>query len=244
MALKITFINHATLLVQMDGINILTDPIYSRTVSFMFPRRQKPGILFEDLPPIDYIVISHSDYDHMNLKTLRMLRRRRQSTLVLPEGWFVTLRRPDSRRSSSSTHGNRQKNPISLSRARPPNIIASARRGIAQAPRAVVLFFNLRTIRSISPEIRGMLISFKSLVLVSRLMRHSFLSVPTSPRSGLKICISTLQQRSRHSLTSKRDTLFHITGAHFGSATNRWLSPPSFCWQNQSVFSSVTKSTS
>ena len=86
MALKITFINHATLLVQMNGINILTDPIYSRTVSFAFPRRQKPGIPFEDLPPIDYIVVSHSDYDHLNIKTLRMLRRRGLSTLVIPRG--------------------------------------------------------------------------------------------------------------------------------------------------------------
>jgi L-ascorbate metabolism protein UlaG (beta-lactamase superfamily) len=86
MALKITLINHATLLVQMDGINILTDPIYSRTVSFTFPRRQKPGVPFEDLPPINYILVSHSDYDHLNLKTLRMLRRKGPSTLVIPRG--------------------------------------------------------------------------------------------------------------------------------------------------------------
>jgi len=86
MALKITFINHATLLLQMDGINIVTDPIYSRTVSFLFPRRQKPGIPFEDLPPIDYILVSHSDYDHMNLKTLRRLSRKGPSTIVVPKG--------------------------------------------------------------------------------------------------------------------------------------------------------------
>jgi L-ascorbate metabolism protein UlaG (beta-lactamase superfamily) len=86
MALRITFINHATLLVQMDGINVLTDPIYSRTVSFAFHRRQRPGILFEDLPPIHYILVSHSDYDHLNLKTLRMLRRKGVSTIVIPRG--------------------------------------------------------------------------------------------------------------------------------------------------------------
>ena len=86
MALNITLINHATLLIQMDGVNILTDPIYSRTVSFLFPRRQKPGIPFEELPPINYILISHSDYDHLNLKTLRMLRCRGPSTIVISKG--------------------------------------------------------------------------------------------------------------------------------------------------------------
>ena len=86
MTLKITFINHATLLLQMDGINVLTDPIYSRTVSFLFPRRQKPGIPFENLPPIDYILVSHSDYDHLNLRTLRKLRRKGPATIVVPFG--------------------------------------------------------------------------------------------------------------------------------------------------------------
>jgi L-ascorbate metabolism protein UlaG (beta-lactamase superfamily) len=86
MALKITLINHATLLVQIDGVNVLTDPIYSRTVSFAFPRRQKPGIPFDKLPSIDTILVSHSDYDHLNLKTLRMLRRKGSSAIVLPKG--------------------------------------------------------------------------------------------------------------------------------------------------------------
>jgi L-ascorbate metabolism protein UlaG (beta-lactamase superfamily) len=83
---SITFINHATVLLQLGRINILTDPIYSRTVSFLFPRRQKPGIPFEDLPPIDYILISHNDYDHLNMRTLRRLRRRSSSTILLPRG--------------------------------------------------------------------------------------------------------------------------------------------------------------
>jgi len=83
---RITLINHATLLIQVGGISILTDPIYSRTVSFLFPRRQNPGIPFNDLPSIDFILISHSDYDHLNMKTLRRLRRRQSSTLILPKG--------------------------------------------------------------------------------------------------------------------------------------------------------------
>lgn len=83
---SITLINHATVLIQLGGVNILTDPIYSWTVSYLFPRLQKPGIPFNDLPPIDYILISHSDYDHLNMKTLRRLARRGNSTIILPKG--------------------------------------------------------------------------------------------------------------------------------------------------------------
>jgi L-ascorbate metabolism protein UlaG (beta-lactamase superfamily) len=41
---SVTFINHATVLIQLGGFSILTDPIYARTISFVFPRLQKPGI--------------------------------------------------------------------------------------------------------------------------------------------------------------------------------------------------------
>jgi L-ascorbate metabolism protein UlaG (beta-lactamase superfamily) len=75
--LRVTFINHATFLIQMDGMNILTDPIWSeRTspVSFTGPRRvQQPGVLFDDLPPIDAVVVSHNHYDHMDLPTLKKI---------------------------------------------------------------------------------------------------------------------------------------------------------------------------
>jgi L-ascorbate metabolism protein UlaG (beta-lactamase superfamily) len=86
MSLKITLINHATILIEMDGAVVLTDPIYSRTVAWTIPRRKKPGMLFEILPPIDAILVSHSDYDHLNLKTLRMLRRKGSSLFVAPSG--------------------------------------------------------------------------------------------------------------------------------------------------------------
>ncbi|MDP2885731.1 MAG: MBL fold metallo-hydrolase [Ignavibacteria bacterium] len=86
MADCITLINHATVLIQLGGINILTDPIYSLTVSYLFPRMQKAGIPFKELPSIDHILLSHSDYDHLNMKTLRRLQRRGTSTVVLPKG--------------------------------------------------------------------------------------------------------------------------------------------------------------
>ncbi|AKQ63343.1 Outer membrane protein romA [Myxococcus hansupus] len=75
--LRVTFINHATVLIQADGLNVLTDPIYSdrpSPVPFVGPKRVRPpGIRFEDLPPIDVVVVSHNHYDHMDMPTLRRL---------------------------------------------------------------------------------------------------------------------------------------------------------------------------
>ena len=69
----ITWVGHATFLVQMDGINILTDPMWSKTASPVPPlgprRMTKPGIALEDLPVIDLVVISHNHYDHCLLYT-------------------------------------------------------------------------------------------------------------------------------------------------------------------------------
>lgn len=75
--MRVTFVNHATALIQMDGLNILTDPILSERaspVSFAGPRRAvPPGLRFEDLPPIDVVLVSHNHYDHLDLPTLRRL---------------------------------------------------------------------------------------------------------------------------------------------------------------------------
>ncbi len=77
--LTVTFINHATLLIQMDGLNILTDPLYSERaspVSWAGPKRHRaPGVRFEDLPPIDVVILSHNHYDHMDVPTLDRLDR-------------------------------------------------------------------------------------------------------------------------------------------------------------------------
>ncbi|MBA3722455.1 MAG: MBL fold metallo-hydrolase [Parachlamydiaceae bacterium] len=75
--LQVTFINHSTLLIQIDGLNILTDPIWSKRASpfrWLGPKRiGLPGIKLQDLPPIDYVLISHNHYDHMDIPTLKTL---------------------------------------------------------------------------------------------------------------------------------------------------------------------------
>jgi L-ascorbate metabolism protein UlaG (beta-lactamase superfamily) len=93
MPCTITLINHATVLIQVDGVNILTDPVYSNTISFFIPRLGKPGIPFDDLPPIHLILISHSDYDHLNLRTLRRLRKKHDASIVVPNGLANYARR-------------------------------------------------------------------------------------------------------------------------------------------------------
>ena len=89
-ALRVTFINHATTLIQMDGVNILTDPIWSdrcSPVSFAGPKRHRPpGIRFEDLPKIDVVLVSHNHYDHLDLPTLRRLRREHAPRIFTPLG--------------------------------------------------------------------------------------------------------------------------------------------------------------
>ncbi|MWC42453.1 MBL fold metallo-hydrolase [Sphingomonas carotinifaciens] len=71
-----TWVGHATVLVQTQGLNILTDPIWADTAGpfGMGPSRvASPGIAFDRLPRIDLIVVSHNHYDHMDLDTLRRL---------------------------------------------------------------------------------------------------------------------------------------------------------------------------
>lgn len=73
----VTWIGHATVLVQMDHATFLTDPTWSETaspVSFIGPRRfAPPALALDALPPIDFVLISHDHYDHLDLGTLRRL---------------------------------------------------------------------------------------------------------------------------------------------------------------------------
>ncbi len=101
-SLRVTFVNHATVLLQTDGCNILTDPVWSRRVSpvsFMGPQRHRdPGIRFEDLPAIHCILISHNHYDHLDLPTLRRLAAAHDAEVFCPLGVARMLRRAGFRR--------------------------------------------------------------------------------------------------------------------------------------------------
>jgi L-ascorbate metabolism protein UlaG (beta-lactamase superfamily) len=91
----VTWIGHATVLVQTAGLNILTDPIWSDTAGpFGFgPRRvAAPGVRFEDLPQIDLVLVSHNHYDHMDLSTLKRLWNRDQPLIVTSLGNDAILR--------------------------------------------------------------------------------------------------------------------------------------------------------
>jgi L-ascorbate metabolism protein UlaG (beta-lactamase superfamily) len=94
---RVTFVNHATTLVQFDGVNILTDPVWSERVSpvtFAGPRRHRPpGIRFDDLPRIDVVLLSHNHYDHLDLATLRRLVARDHPHIVTPLGNGALLAR-------------------------------------------------------------------------------------------------------------------------------------------------------
>src|SRR5215470_1108722 len=94
--LRITMVGHASTLIQVARANILTDPVWSERagpVSFVGPKRvTKPGIDFDDLPPIDAVLLSHSHYDHLDVATLRRLHRVHSPLMVMPLGNDVIVR--------------------------------------------------------------------------------------------------------------------------------------------------------
>ncbi|MCP8464057.1 MBL fold metallo-hydrolase [Pseudomonas sp. ZM23] len=85
--LRVTYINHATLLIQHRGLNILTDPLWcQRTSPFSFvgPKRiHPPGLALDELPPINLILVSHNHYDHLDIGSLNALARRFPSAKVV-----------------------------------------------------------------------------------------------------------------------------------------------------------------
>jgi N-acyl-phosphatidylethanolamine-hydrolysing phospholipase D len=93
---SITWVGHSTLLVQVDGINVLTDPNWSvraSPLSWAGPRRlSPPGLAFEALPRIDVVVISHDHYDHLDRATVKSLAEIHDPLFLVPLGlkaWFA-----------------------------------------------------------------------------------------------------------------------------------------------------------
>jgi N-acyl-phosphatidylethanolamine-hydrolysing phospholipase D len=82
---RLTWIGHSTFLVQVGGLNVLTDPVFAERASpvrFAGPQRlAPPGLGIDSLPPIDLVLQSHDHYDHLDVDAIRVLARRSASTV-------------------------------------------------------------------------------------------------------------------------------------------------------------------
>ena len=89
-AAVVTFVGHATFLIQTAAGHILTDPMYSQRAgpfNALGPRRvRQPAVRFDDLPPISTVLLSHNHYDHCDLRTLHLLADRFDPILITPLG--------------------------------------------------------------------------------------------------------------------------------------------------------------
>jgi L-ascorbate metabolism protein UlaG (beta-lactamase superfamily) len=95
---RITYVGHATALVAMDGVRLLTDPLLRRVVTHL--RRRRP-VDKDVLREIDAMLVSHAHYDHLDLPSLQRVGRSTQ--VVVPRGAGVLLRRRRFRRSTSES---------------------------------------------------------------------------------------------------------------------------------------------
>ena len=95
-SLAVTWLGHASTLVEMAGLRILTDPVWEERVSpskLVGPARLHPmPLALADLPPVDAIVISHDHYDHLELATVRTLLRTQRAPFLVPTGIGEHLR--------------------------------------------------------------------------------------------------------------------------------------------------------
>jgi L-ascorbate metabolism protein UlaG (beta-lactamase superfamily) len=93
--LRVVYVGHASFLIQTQGRNVLTDPVWSERTGPLFfgpARVNPPGIAFDDLPPIDTVLISHNHYDHMDVATIGRLWQRFRPRFVTPLGNDTILR--------------------------------------------------------------------------------------------------------------------------------------------------------
>jgi L-ascorbate metabolism protein UlaG (beta-lactamase superfamily) len=94
---RLSFVGHASWLIQTSGVNILIDPVWSERASpirWAGPKRvNAPGISFGVLPPIDIVLVSHGHYDHLDIETLSKLAAKFSPRIITPLGNDVTMRR-------------------------------------------------------------------------------------------------------------------------------------------------------
>lgn len=85
----ITYIGHATVLLRLNGVTVLTDPVFSEYVG-IYRRYVQPGMAIADLPVLDVILLSHGHWDHLDRPTLRQLDK--AAAVVVPAGLDEALR--------------------------------------------------------------------------------------------------------------------------------------------------------
>ncbi|GAB3913321.1 MBL fold metallo-hydrolase [Larkinella knui] len=89
-SIRVTFVNHSTVLLQFDSLNVMTDPVwYERTSPFQWAgpaRNRPPGIRFDDIPKIDILLLSHNHWDHLDIETVKKLCQRDQPRVYCPLG--------------------------------------------------------------------------------------------------------------------------------------------------------------
>jgi len=88
--IRVSYIGHASVLIQTAGVNILCDPVWSERASpfaSIGPKRvNDPGIAFDALPPIDLVLVSHCHYDHLDVVTLSRLAAVHHARVITPLG--------------------------------------------------------------------------------------------------------------------------------------------------------------
>jgi len=98
-ACRVSYIGHASFLIQTAGLNILLDPVWSTRASpfrFVGPKRvNDAGVAFADLPPIDVVLVSHAHYDHLDLATLSRLAVSHRPRVITPLGNDTIMRNSD-----------------------------------------------------------------------------------------------------------------------------------------------------
>src|ERR1700689_2724615 len=97
---RVSYVGHASWLIQTAGLNILLDPVWSERASpfrWLGPKRvNNPGIAFADLPPIDVVLVSHSHYDHLDVATLSRLTVAHSMRVITPLGNDTIMRNYDA----------------------------------------------------------------------------------------------------------------------------------------------------